>query len=523
MSSKSFFPESEDSELTPDNPEDLEHTPFTCSTQRRQPNLENKTQSWGRKWMWPCLCSGVTGTLGLVIVLISTIFLRHRNAEGTREVPQDADHRVWDVHAWHRSSAKDRPAKRTAAGRGGAVAYSVDGKFTVSADICNLTAPVPRVTLRAWGIGDTWRRACERKNSHDLYPLERNWCWVGIKSMCHWNLKAHLPWTTLQRMAADKGMAPPVRDAPFHPIEHPHLCDAPERGRSRAWTAAEHAAARSWFKNNVAVYVLSLPTSDQRWQMIKGRLDALQIWATRVPGVDMRAKGTLETAKQAGFVPREFNFTHAQANAYKWKHAMGSMLGTMGCATAHFKVQTKIIADGSPLAVVMEDDSWPSDDFIPRLWSLVKEELPCDWEAVALLSRCGHGKCISPRLMRVEPDTNEPAWRCHQGVNWGMHAVLYRTETLADLQLKWKRVVFDEERPRCMDVDVALASISDTVGFYAVPAVQDPGFLRETDHRSARWDINQDARTTSTRTTTTFVFIPTLKPGEPWPGAWNYG
>merc|ERR1719414_1172730 len=79
-----------------------------------------------------------------------------------------------------------------------------------------------------------------------------------------------------------------------------------------------------------------------------------------------------------------------------------------------------------------------------------------------------------------------------------MHAVLYRTETLGSLQVKWKRTVFDEERPHCMDVDVALASISDQVGYYAIPAVQDPGFLFETNHPSARWNINQAGRTTST-------------------------
>merc|ERR1711870_76645 len=97
---------------------------------------------------------------------------------------------------------------------------------------------------------------------------------------------------------------------------------------------------------------------------------------------------------------------------------------------------------------------------------------------------------------------------CHQGVNWGMHAMLYRTETLLELQRKWKQVVFDADRPRCLDVDVALASISDKVGFYAVPHVQDPGFVSETNHRSARWDINQEAASTTTLTTTT-TSIPT--------------
>mmetsp|Transcript_88544 Transcript_88544/g.258840 ORF Transcript_88544/g.258840 Transcript_88544/m.258840 type:complete len:385 (-) Transcript_88544:260-1414(-) len=383
--------------------------------------------------------------------------------------------------------------------------------------------PLPKAVLRTWDVPAAWRRVCEEKNSKDEYPEERNWCWVGFNRMCHWNLKNHQSWATFQEWASNEGITLPPNESRFDPLEDPELCDRPEHGRIRNWTAEEESEARQWFKDNVAVYVLSLPTKgDHRWKGIKRRLDELRIWATRVPGVDMTQRGALDEAKRLGFVPGRFNYSKAQATAYTWKQNMGSMLGTVGCAAAHFKVQTKVIADGSPLALVMEDDSYPTDDFVPRLWSLVREELPCDWEVTALLTRCGYGRCISPHLMRVMPDANEPAWRCHQGSNWGMHAVLYRTEQLPRVQELWRPTVFDEDRPHCMDVDVALASISDKVGFYAVPAVQDPGFVRETNHRSARWDINQAFKTTSTVTTTTF-FVPTVKPGEPWPGAWNFG
>ncbi|CAK0886914.1 unnamed protein product [Prorocentrum cordatum] len=43
--------------------------------------------------------------------------------------------------------------------------------------------------------------------------------------------------------------------------------------------------------------------------------------------------------------------------------------------------------------------------------------------------------------------------------------------------------------------------MSDEAGVYAVPAVQDPGFVYESNHESQRWDINQAARTTQTTTT----------------------
>jgi hypothetical protein len=355
-----------------------------------------------------------------------------------------------------------------------------------------------------------------------MYPYERNWCWIGMKAKCHGNLKAHNSWYVLQQMGAEQGSVPPVKLAPFNPLQRPEVCDRPSFGTSPGWSKEETWTARRWFRNHVAVYVLNLPSDEQRWRMIKQRLDSLKIWATRVPGVDMREEGALDTAKRLGWVPDDFNFTRAQATAYTYKHQMGSILGTLGCASAHFKVQTKILADGMPLAVVFEDDSWPEEDFVQRLWSLVTRELPCDWEVTALMSRCPYGTCVSPHLLRVQPDINEPAWRCRHGVNWGMQGTLYRVEVLERLQVLWKRTVFDEARPHCMDVDVALAAISDKVGFYAVPSAQDPGFLHETNHPSARWSINQAARTTSTMTTTIRIDAEAVKPGEPWPGTWSF-
>ncbi|CAK0812876.1 unnamed protein product [Prorocentrum cordatum] len=288
-------------------------------------------------------------------------------------------------------------------------------RYRSAAELCSAAAPIPEVAPRAWRLGPAWRRACSERNREGAYPLGRNWCWVGMKRMCHWNLKSHLSWAKVQQKASDLGIAPPPSLQPYSPLRNPELCDDPSRGATVQFSESDFQQAREWFKDNVAVYVVSLPTSINRWEQIRARLEELQIWATRVPGVDMRVPSAILDAKRDGFVPRSYNFTRAQDAGYAWKHDMGSMIGTLGCAAAHFKVQQVAIADGSPMAVVLEDDSWPSDDFIPRLWKLVREELPCDWEVTALLSRCGFGSCVSPHLARVEPDVNEPEWRCRQG------------------------------------------------------------------------------------------------------------
>jgi len=109
---------------------------------------------------------------------------------------------------------------------------------------------------------------------------------------------------------------------------------------------------------------------------------------------------------------------------------------------------------------------------------------------------CPYGRCVSRHLTRVEPDLNEPWWRCHHGVNYGFQGMLYNLEQLHKFQDKWKKTVFDERRPHCLDIDVALASISDTVVFYAVPFVQQPGLLREEPGPSSRFDINIGEKTT---------------------------
>lgn len=358
---------------------------------------------------------------------------------------------------------------------------------------CNLTAPVPELEVhpRRWMLGVAWKRVCEEKFAEPGPSfIKRNWCWVGFKAECHANLKSHRSWTTIQETAAQLGNAPPVSHAAFSPLKFPEVCDRPHFGETRVWTREHWLTSYKWFRENVKVYVLNLPQDSQRWDTISSRLQALNIEFSHVTGVDMRIPASLWAAKRAGWVPGHFDFERAQGVANEPRQRMGSILGTLGCASAHFKVQTMAIIDDRPLALVLEDDSWPEDDFVPRLWSLATTELPCDWEVTSLMSRCPYGTCVSPHLVRVQPDGNEPAWRCRHGVNWGMHAVLYRVETLPSLQEKWKAAVFDELRPYCMDVDVALASISDKVGYYAVPAVQKPGFLRELDQGSSRSSIN---------------------------------
>jgi len=189
-------------------------------------------------------------------------------------------------------------------------------------------------------------------------------------------LKSHKPWSSFQEKAAYRGFSVPREIGPFDPLLNPELCDKPEAGKPQNFSSAESKDAREWFVKNVAVFVLNLDSDKKRWDSISGRLESLRINVTRVAGVDMRLNKSLDTAKVEGWIPRDYNFTAAQEASYSYKQQMGSIMGTLGCASGRFKAQEAVIGSGSPLAVVFEDDVWPEADFVERL--LATEHWRCD-------------------------------------------------------------------------------------------------------------------------------------------------
>lgn len=367
--------------------------------------------------------------------------------------------------------------------------------------LCSFGTPIPqKLPPPVWNLPQAVRDQCWNQMLAAAPRLTRggqfgrNWCWVGMKEFgCHRHLWAHKTWGEYQDMAVKSGAT--VSD-PFEPLKHPALCEQRELGVvKRRWTELDWARAGLWFQRNVALIVLSLPRSVTRKRVIQARLQQLGIPFNFSWGVDMRDPDALDAAKREGLIPMSYSVERAQAEADKPSNDMGrtgSIVGTVGCAAGHFRAQLRAATQNpeKPLAVILEDDANPEDDFVPRLWKLVTEELPCDWQAVSLSSRCPYGQCVSRHLTRVQPDVNEPEWRCRHGVNYGFQGMLYRTSEINTMQALWKPLVFNEQRPHCLDVDVALASISDTVRFYAVPAVQQPGLLTELHEGSSRVDIN---------------------------------
>eukprot|EP00930_Biecheleria_cincta_P052391 TRINITY_DN3762_c0_g3_i1.p1 TRINITY_DN3762_c0_g3~~TRINITY_DN3762_c0_g3_i1.p1 ORF type:complete len:491 (-),score=80.05 TRINITY_DN3762_c0_g3_i1:28-1500(-) len=397
-------------------------------------------------------------------------------------------------------SSRGRPLRFLEDEREGQQVEEFDGAAMHSSDavLCSPSSPLTGDdwAARVWEVDDGMKMACQARNRlKDGWKVrfttqERNWCWVGVKDICHRSIHRPMNWAEYRKEAYRQELSPSPLDAPFSGLDNPELCDQPDLGLPDPYTSEEEHKAAKWFNEHVKVYVVNLPKYVERWKMVSSRLAELGINATRVSGVDMEVPGMLDKAKAAGWVPKSFNFSKAQNTAYGPRLQEGSVLGTVGCASAHFKVQQQMIKDGSLLGLVLEDDSYLIDGFVVHLWRIVTTELPCDWDILQLLARCPYGKCISKHLARIQPDGNEPEWRCRAGVNWGMHGMLYRISNLPAVQEIWKKTVFNELSPHCLDVDIALASISDRVGYYAIPNSQTPGLVKEMPLGSARYAIN---------------------------------
>eukprot|EP00913_Durusdinium_trenchii_P023779 g22333.t1 len=296
---------------------------------------------------------------------------------------------------------------------------------------------------RGWDITIGDRIQCESRNRVKdpnwrqirFDNWDRNWCWIGVKEMCHENLKTPYSWNEYRELAFKRGYAPSPQVSPFHGLLNPELCDGAKHGIPKPYYPEEDRNGRTeksvgkeepnktciYVFSIVQVYVLNLPKFYNRWDVINKRLAALQIQATRVIGEPY----AYTKASKAGWILPGFDMDRAQALAEEPANDMGRILGTVGCAAAHFKAQSQILYEK------------------PR-------ELPCDWDVLQLLGRCAYGMCVSEHVARIQPDANEPDNLCHAGVNWGFHGVLYRTEHLGRIQDMWKKRVFNPETPHCL-------------------------------------------------------------------------
>uniref|UniRef100_A0A7S2QHP4 Uncharacterized protein n=1 Tax=Zooxanthella nutricula TaxID=1333877 RepID=A0A7S2QHP4_9DINO len=71
--------------------------------------------------------------------------------------------------------------------------------------------------------------------------------------------------------------------------------------------------------------------------------------------------------------------------------------------------------------------------------------------------------------------------------------MLYRAAQLPRIRSSLAQKVWNAQRPHCLDIDVALAALSDEVAYYAVPSGLKEGMLRTGFRNSSRTSINAES------------------------------
>eukprot|EP00931_Biecheleriopsis_adriatica_P107005 TRINITY_DN81347_c0_g1_i1.p1 TRINITY_DN81347_c0_g1~~TRINITY_DN81347_c0_g1_i1.p1 ORF type:complete len:410 (+),score=93.35 TRINITY_DN81347_c0_g1_i1:17-1246(+) len=352
--------------------------------------------------------------------------------------------------AWHQSLHRRHVEQVLQSGE------SLRGSF------CNREAEIamPQPPHR-FHLPPEWQERCKQlphPKTRGKPVLKTDWCWEYLKHNGCYASHGYTTWKEDQQRLSQQGMIPKPDVFSLDPVQHPEVCEQKRLGS--VWQLEEVAAsANSWFLANVAVYVINLASAKDRLEAVSSRLNQLQIPFERAEGVDLTLPEALQAAEKQGLVPHGFN---------------GS-LGTAGCAAAHLQAMRHASArTHKPLVLILEDDVWLHDGFAAKAKALLQREAPCNWQAISLKSRCPYGRCISQHLMQVVPDGNEPD-ACG-GVNFGFFAMLYRRESL-DLVVKQLSSAIWEKG--CHNIDVALAGISDSVSYFAVPGVQQPGLIHE--------------------------------------------
>ena len=119
----------------------------------------------------------------------------------------------------------------------------------------------------------------------------------------------------------------------------------------------------------VPVFVISLPNATRKQEEVKKHMQNLGIPFEFVWGVDGRLLSEEELQK---VFDREKSY-----NYYKWYRnrsgAGGVELsrGEIGCTLAHRKVYRKMVDENIRLAVVLEDDVFVTEDFLPVVEKII--------------------------------------------------------------------------------------------------------------------------------------------------------
>jgi hypothetical protein len=262
---------------------------------------------------------------------------------------------------------------------------------------------------------------------------------------------------------------------PLGGLADAELCEDRHLGETPAGDSQD---AIAWFRNMIALYVLHRQGHLVQLSWIEDKLVQMQLDYKVVDRTDLTGGAYVELMNR-GLVPKNYSIHKAQEVAHTKYQDMGTITDLVFNTVTHMDMLKRIDTEREkPISMVITEGTLLTSNFAMRVKQLITEGTPCDWQVINLKAKVPVGKCVSEHLYRVVPDGNEPEDRCREGSNLGMSAMLYLTDAVQGLRSRLESVVWDDKRPQCLQMDAALASISDKVSYYAVPWLQTPGLVQ---------------------------------------------
>lgn len=157
------------------------------------------------------------------------------------------------------------------------------------------------------------------------------------------------------------------------------------------------ALARQWSRHNslakrfaMNIFVINLDKNPERLLWIKNQLDSFGMAFERFAAV-----------LGSALPPDEYR---RSTSPFRSLMAYGALLekGEVGCALSHLAVYRRIVSDGLPYALILEDDCTFSRDF-PRILKEVETFVKADKKQVVLLSAHGVSDELRNRDMGIVP------------------------------------------------------------------------------------------------------------------------
>eukprot|EP00451_Oxyrrhis_marina_P026216 CAMPEP_0204341736 /NCGR_PEP_ID=MMETSP0469-20131031/23579_1 /ASSEMBLY_ACC=CAM_ASM_000384 /TAXON_ID=2969 /ORGANISM="Oxyrrhis marina" /LENGTH=1401 /DNA_ID=CAMNT_0051326507 /DNA_START=248 /DNA_END=4453 /DNA_ORIENTATION=- len=285
-----------------------------------------------------------------------------------------------------------------------------------------------------------------------------NGCWLAMQSVASMQTFGEhpepIPWGMIQEQLALGGVTPPSSVFRLNPLIRPELCDHPSAPPALTGTLE----IRKWVQGLRVLVINETGRAADVQDEIRG---ALGIVAEVVSWVNLTDPAESLLGQHEGFVMDGF-----------FAGVVDKVRDAERTAT-HFKALRMGMKGKQDQVLVLEDTASLGHDFASRVAATV-QATPCSWQVLSLRSELPYGECMNSFVSRVSPNLNSNSLLCNFGTNFRSVAMLYRRKHIQHvIDAVWPRS-WNVATPACQSFDVALASTSRNIQYFAVPGFHHP-------------------------------------------------